>query len=77
MILRKNIANVMRSINIFIKLDVSALKVSNSLKLLHLRAGECHDETQAFLEIRYPAATVLLDLSANEHCIEEVAILLR
>jgi hypothetical protein len=27
--------------------------------------------------VKYPAATVLLDLTANEHCIEKVACLIK
>lgn len=29
------------------------------------------------ISIKYPAATVLLDLTANEHCIEKVAHLIK
>lgn len=29
------------------------------------------------IQIKYPAATVLLDLTANENCIEKVAFLIK
>ena len=29
---------------------------------------------QELLELKYPAATVLLDLTANEDCIEKIAL---
>lgn len=34
-------------------------------------------EDQALLTVKYPAATVLLDLTANETCIERVAYLIK
>lgn len=69
-------SNVMRSLNIFMRFDVENMIETQSNKLLHLRVGDCQNALNAFLEIRYPAATVLLDLSANESCIEEIALIL-
>ena len=56
---------------------------SEGIKVLRSHLPQVMALVQTFMtgndlnEVRYPAATVLLDLTANEECIEQVGLMMR